>query len=440
MKRILALFFVLLSLICIPAVAGEDFTIDIDVDVSTGSVEQGGSFNVIVDAEGQYVGEGAYSLDRQVLVEENVYLDGHKIGEGNIPFGPGFFNPGDTMSLSDTIPCRVPDDTAPGTYTVEVHFFAAAFGSTVEKTRYAQIQVTEREVVVEQSNPPEIYLSMFPEEMFFGSTSTLTIRVYNPNDSDMEVNLLLKKIKKVGEYFLEDYNVTLGPYETEEIRNTFNLQQKVTDLCFSVEVSSYILNGESKVPEIALREEICATILQRPVLVPSIDFSDFEKNGELYNANLNVHLFNSNGWETSISPNNVIITLNNPDSVDPTEKTFDYYALNRDINARMEYSGPIENDGDVAAEMTVLITYPEQYGIEDETLSFEFDFPTSSKIKDELGLSNGENGDNGNDELPELNENLMQFLSLIGNFGQLSNEEIINMLKDLDLWEKGVFI
>jgi len=443
MKRKVLALFILISLISLPVVSGDDFTLDIDVDVSKDVVEQGASFNVLVDAEGQYVGENPYEMDKQVLVEETVFLNGAKIGEGNIPIGAeGFvFTPGQTMSLDDTIPCRVPEDTPPGNYTLEVKFYAAAFGSSISKTRYAQIQVIEAEVDEEVINPPEIYLSMFPVEMSYGSTTNLTIRVYNPNNADLETNVILKKVKKVGEYFLEDIGVEIGPFETFEVRRSFSLQQRLTDLCFLAEIQGYVLDREQYTPQTPIMQQVCATILQRPSLVPNVSFGDFVQDGENFSASAYIQVSNSNDWADSVLPREVIVEILGPQGIEPLSKTLNYYSLNHDISARYTISGPIEYGSDASATMTITVKYPEQYALEDEVLSINFNFPTVSKIKDELGIE--DNGDNGNDNdnggENTLNPLLQAFLDNMGGTEGLSNEEIEQLLGGFVDWQREIF-
>ncbi|MBN1785675.1 MAG: hypothetical protein JW825_01625 [Candidatus Methanofastidiosa archaeon] len=440
MRKILALL-ALISIIFLPVASSEDFTLTIDITASKGTVEQGESFNILVDAEGQYVDDEIYVMEKQVLVEETVFLNGKKIGEGNIPVGAEnyVFNPGQTLTLTDTIPCRVPEDTPPGKYTVEAHFYAAAFGSTMEKTRTLEIWVTEAEGEQEEIAPPEIFLSLSPEEMFYGSTSTLTIRAYNPNDEEMSARVLVKKVKKVGEYFLDDLEFELGPFETKEVRMSFNLQQRLTDLCFLAEVNSYFIDGMAYSPDVPIRQEICATILQRPTLIPEVTFGEFCQDGELFTAAMYIDIVNTNEWQMTISPNEVNIELSNPSAVDPAHRELRYFALNCDIHARVDVSGPIEVGSDLGATLSIRMRYPEQYGMDDETIYFNFNFPDSNYIKGELGIESEDGNDNGNGEEALIDADLLSFLSELGSFETLTEEEIAEMLLHLLNWQAEIF-
>jgi len=439
MKKVLSILAIIL-LLTLPLSSGEDFTLQIDIDVSKTTVEQGESFNVLVDAEGQYIADDPYSMDKQVLVEETVYLRDEKIGEGNIPIGAeGFiFYPQQTMSLNDAIPCRVPEDTPPGTYTLEVSFFAAAFGSSMKKTRYVQIEVVEAEEEEDIAVPPEIFLSMFPEEISYGSTTNLTIRVYNPNNGNMGATLQLKNVKEIGKYSIDNMEIELGPFETVELRRSFNLQQRLTELCFLAEIDHYTLDGKKYVPDDPIEEEICANVLQRPVFVPEINFGNFGQDGDYFTATAYLKLHNSSQWSNTMLPKQVSIIIEGPTAIEPSSKTFNYFALDHDISAHYAFNGPIDIGKGTDANMTIEIYYPERYGIESELISFNFKFPDSSRIGAELGIDVGEGEEDSGDDDP-MAPALKAFLDSIGSKGELSEEEINGLLNGLIDWQREMF-
>ena len=419
----LSLFFSSIMLLSTMSLIGaeEEFDYDIVYSLSTDAVEAGAEITATIALTGRYIADSPYDLDKQIEADVELLLDGSVIGEATIPAGPMEIVPYQDITISETIPALIPSNILPGFHELAVKCSFNALGYDVNESKTFQIEVVE----VQSSpvvQPPRFFFSLSPTQMYLGSTSTLTVRVFNPNESSMSLGVSLFSEMYGHESLLETYELTLEGGENEEIRRTFRLMDgDVKELCFLARLNWYEVDGERHTD--ALENGQSATILKRPQLRPLVLFDDLSKlSEEEFQASLQLVFTNETTWERSLIVEHLEYSLALPEQIGIIEMPLDILDnVRRDTILTVKIKGPL----DELYDPRCVLDGEYVFGDPDEDVSFLYPFalPSTNEIREALGMEPLVSG-KSNDPNPGNSLGITTFL--LGNQGNNDRKDDMN--------------
>jgi len=402
--------------------AEEDFDYDITYVLSNDHIAAGGDLAVSINLTGRYIADGPYSLDKQIEAQVELLLDGVRIGEGTVPAGPMEIIPYQEITISETIPGLVPPGTTVGVHELVVRSRFNALGYNIEETETFSIEVLE---VASSGGPMEpcLYFSLSPLQMYFDSTSTLTLRVFNPNDSSMSTEVSLYSSSYGYESAIGSYEISLEAGGAEEIRRTFKLvDNDIGELCFIARLDWYEIDGERFHCQCESRQ--CAEILNRPSLRPNITFENYSDLGDGYFiADMILSLDNATEWERSLIVDELNLSIALPEELLIVEGFVEYHqTVRRDLTMTIRVKGPLEEYYNTRG----LLEGTYVFGDPDETVEFTYPFmiPSTDTVRETLGL--GPLMDGGQDDGSRGSPNLGITAFLIGGLSGGNNMDGMN--------------
>jgi len=378
--------FLLLITTTPPLFAEEDFDYSVSYDLDKYTVDQGENIAVTITLNGTYKAQDPFILDKQIEANVELLLDGHQVGSATIPFGPVDVMPYQMLTLTETIPGVIPSTTAPGEHQLTVRSYFDALGYKVDDTKTFTLSVLERPMGTTEIKRPELYLSLSPSQMYQGSTTTLTLRVLNPNDVEVGASVTLFSETYGYANSLGSCYFLLPPRGSEEIRRSFSLNDSnIQDLCFMASLDWYDANEERCMLDYGVKR--CAEILNRPVIRPLVTFENFRISGpDTYQVDLTVNLTNEAGWDSSLVIEELSMELDEPDNtviIGNSGGTFS--DLRRDIEVKFIIEVPLREE--CVGTGSVSGTYAYCNPIEVIQFSTPFRMPPLGDVRDILGLA-----------------------------------------------------
>jgi len=359
--------------------AEEDFDYDINYIISDDAIEAGKEVNVTITLTGRYIAEEPYVLNKQVEAKMELFLDGEKISEATVPAGPMELVPYQDLTISETVPGLIPSTTLPGTHELVLRSSFEALGYDFSEEKAFPIEVLSPQSSP-VSKPPSLYFSLSPLQMYKGSTSTLTVRIFNPNEAAMDLAISLYTETNGFENLLDTYILMLEGGCSEEIRRTFKLLDgDLCNLCFLAKLEWYELNGERY--ENVFEMGQCANLLKRPSL-RAIVFNDnyVDLNDGTFQSDLHVVFINETGWRNSLIVDNMVYSIILPNEIEMMDgPRYELWNVRKDTEAILKIRGPLDTylDQSGRVEGTYLFGDPK------ETVEFVSPFlmPSTDEVR-----------------------------------------------------------
>lgn len=366
-----------LPLATLPSTGAADYSYSLSASLERASYGQGAVMKVIVDVSCTYLGDRPYSIDEQVTVNVDIALDGKKIGHGTVPAGPLILNPGQTLTFHDTFMATIPSGASCGQHTVNVIFSASALGMSESRTRTFSITVTEAGGG-EPDEPvmaPLLSLSLSPTESFPGGISTLTMRIYNPNNRDMDVRLALYRLSFKDAFFLETVDIDVPGLGTGEARSSYRTPEGLSSLGFRALVKYYHVGHNQIIPDTEVVAECHAIMLQRPLVTPVYEIYDVKNSAGYITSKICVSLENEYSWDECVLPTEGGLSLSLPDgcSSAPLLVSLDMTSIRDSFTFALRIPESIRGE---TAHICCTLDYPESYNAYPDEITVPFLLPS----------------------------------------------------------------